>query len=145
MFLGLLWSQLSPADGSVCSLPKVCGAFLSSDWSERKKSGVTSGFFGTGECFVFTVSHILFLGLWVCLLITFSFTLLTTQGMVAPSCFLTPVPLLPFSSGGGSSTETAVLDQSKWRTNSWFGRAGLPEPPRQCAITPGGSWSILPG
>uniref|UniRef100_A0A663NFI0 TBC1 domain family member 24 n=1 Tax=Athene cunicularia TaxID=194338 RepID=A0A663NFI0_ATHCN len=33
----------------------VCGAFLSSDWSERKKSGATSGFFGTGECFVFTV------------------------------------------------------------------------------------------
>ncbi|KFP05431.1 TBC1 domain family member 24, partial [Calypte anna] len=34
---------------------EVCGAFLSSDWSERKKSGTTSGFFGTGECFVFTV------------------------------------------------------------------------------------------
>ncbi|NXE26902.1 TBC24 protein, partial [Ardeotis kori] len=34
---------------------EVCGAFLSSDWSERNKSGVTSGFFGTGECFVFTV------------------------------------------------------------------------------------------
>ncbi|NXP18052.1 TBC24 protein, partial [Scytalopus superciliaris] len=34
---------------------EVCGAFLSSDWSERKKSGTTSAFFGTGECFVFTV------------------------------------------------------------------------------------------
>ncbi|NXB72082.1 TBC24 protein, partial [Donacobius atricapilla] len=34
---------------------EVCGAFLSSDWSERKKSGAASGFFGTGECFVFTV------------------------------------------------------------------------------------------
>ncbi|KAK2515484.1 hypothetical protein Q9233_013997 [Columba guinea] len=34
---------------------EVCGAFLSSDWSERKKSSATSGFFGTGECFVFTV------------------------------------------------------------------------------------------
>ncbi|NXU49909.1 TBC24 protein, partial [Turnix velox] len=34
---------------------EVCGAFLSSDWSERKESGGTSGFFGTGECFVFTV------------------------------------------------------------------------------------------
>uniref|UniRef100_A0A8V1ANY7 TBC1 domain family member 24 n=1 Tax=Gallus gallus TaxID=9031 RepID=A0A8V1ANY7_CHICK len=34
---------------------EVCGAFLSSDWSERKKNGLTSGFFGTGECFVFTV------------------------------------------------------------------------------------------
>ncbi|XP_010135666.1 PREDICTED: TBC1 domain family member 24-like, partial [Buceros rhinoceros silvestris] len=33
---------------------EVCGAFLSSDWSERKKSGATSCFFGTGECFVFT-------------------------------------------------------------------------------------------
>uniref|UniRef100_A0A8C5NIR2 TLDc domain-containing protein n=1 Tax=Junco hyemalis TaxID=40217 RepID=A0A8C5NIR2_JUNHY len=31
---------------------EVCGAFLSSDWAERKKSGATSGFFGTGECFV---------------------------------------------------------------------------------------------
>ncbi|KGL72618.1 TBC1 domain family member 24, partial [Tinamus guttatus] len=38
---------------------EVCGAFLSSDWSERRKSGATSGFFGTGECFVFTVSHLL--------------------------------------------------------------------------------------
>ncbi|NXK50368.1 TBC24 protein, partial [Chauna torquata] len=34
---------------------EVCGAFLSSDWSERKKNGATPGFFGTGECFVFTV------------------------------------------------------------------------------------------
>ncbi|XP_054833317.1 TBC1 domain family member 24-like isoform X2 [Eublepharis macularius] len=34
---------------------EVCGAFLSSDWSERKKSGGGSSFFGTGECFVFTV------------------------------------------------------------------------------------------
>ncbi|NXA35886.1 TBC24 protein, partial [Eudromia elegans] len=34
---------------------EVCGAFLSSNWSERKKSGATAGFFGTGECFVFTV------------------------------------------------------------------------------------------
>ncbi|XP_009990299.1 PREDICTED: TBC1 domain family member 24-like [Tauraco erythrolophus] len=34
---------------------EVCGAFLSSDWSERKKTGAISGFFGTGECFVFTV------------------------------------------------------------------------------------------
>ncbi|NXI59023.1 TBC24 protein, partial [Chloroceryle aenea] len=34
---------------------EVCGAFLSSDWSERKKSGATPCFFGTGECFVFTV------------------------------------------------------------------------------------------
>uniref|UniRef100_A0A8U7P651 TBC1 domain family member 24 n=1 Tax=Corvus moneduloides TaxID=1196302 RepID=A0A8U7P651_CORMO len=42
---------------------EVCGAFLSSDWSERKKSGATSGFFGTGECFVFTVSHGLCLAL----------------------------------------------------------------------------------
>ncbi|XP_064251774.1 TBC1 domain family member 24-like isoform X3 [Passer domesticus] len=34
---------------------EVCGAFLSSDWAERKKSGATPAFFGTGECFVFTV------------------------------------------------------------------------------------------
>ncbi|XP_061472482.1 TBC1 domain family member 24-like isoform X2 [Rhineura floridana] len=36
------------------TLGEVCGAFLSSDWSERKKSGGASSFFGTGECFVFT-------------------------------------------------------------------------------------------
>ncbi|XP_053310116.1 TBC1 domain family member 24-like [Spea bombifrons] len=35
---------------------EVCGAFLSTDWSERKKScGQVATFFGTGECFVFTV------------------------------------------------------------------------------------------
>nr|XP_006131425.2 TBC1 domain family member 24-like isoform X2 [Pelodiscus sinensis] len=34
---------------------EVCGAFLSSDWNERKKSGAASSFFGTGECFVFSV------------------------------------------------------------------------------------------
>ncbi|XP_039356180.1 TBC1 domain family member 24-like isoform X2 [Mauremys reevesii] len=34
---------------------EVCGAFLSSDWNERKKSGGASSFFGTGECFVFSV------------------------------------------------------------------------------------------
>lgn len=50
-------------DSSLCSLPKVCGAFLSSDWSERKKNGLTLGFFGTGECFVFTVSQIYAYGL----------------------------------------------------------------------------------
>uniref|UniRef100_A0A8D0EC92 TBC1 domain family member 24 n=1 Tax=Salvator merianae TaxID=96440 RepID=A0A8D0EC92_SALMN len=37
------------------TLGEVCGAFLSSDWNERKKSGGTTSFFGTGECFVFTV------------------------------------------------------------------------------------------
>ncbi|KYO40810.1 TBC1 domain family member 24 [Alligator mississippiensis] len=34
---------------------EVCGAFLTSDWNERKRSGGTSSFFGTGECFVFSV------------------------------------------------------------------------------------------
>lgn len=64
----------APHGSSLCSLPKVCGAFLSSDWSERKKNGATSGFFGTGECFVFTVSHILFMGLcfWARLSLLFS-------------------------------------------------------------------------
>uniref|UniRef100_A0A8C8S391 TBC1 domain family member 24 n=1 Tax=Pelusios castaneus TaxID=367368 RepID=A0A8C8S391_9SAUR len=33
---------------------EVCGAFLSSDWNERKKSGGMTSF-GTGECFVFSV------------------------------------------------------------------------------------------
>ncbi|XP_042303477.1 TBC1 domain family member 24-like [Sceloporus undulatus] len=37
------------------TLGEVCGAFLSSDWNERKKNGGASSFFGTGECFVFTV------------------------------------------------------------------------------------------
>ncbi|XP_037669805.1 TBC1 domain family member 24 isoform X2 [Choloepus didactylus] len=32
---------------------EVCGAYLSTDWSERSKSGGKLGFFGTGECFVF--------------------------------------------------------------------------------------------
>ncbi|XP_011486416.2 TBC1 domain family member 24 isoform X1 [Oryzias latipes] len=31
----------------------VCGAFLSSDWEERKRGGNKLSFFGTGECFVF--------------------------------------------------------------------------------------------
>ncbi|KAM4662835.1 TBC1 domain family member 24-like [Discoglossus pictus] len=35
---------------------EVCGAFLSSDWSERRKcGGQVANFFGTGECFVFSV------------------------------------------------------------------------------------------
>ncbi|XP_063791086.1 TBC1 domain family member 24 isoform X2 [Pseudophryne corroboree] len=32
---------------------EVCGAFLSTDWNARKKSGNKLSFFGTGECFVF--------------------------------------------------------------------------------------------
>ncbi|XP_053328129.1 TBC1 domain family member 24 isoform X3 [Spea bombifrons] len=32
---------------------EVCGAYLSTDWSDRKKSGNKLSFFGTGECFVF--------------------------------------------------------------------------------------------
>ncbi|KAM8962110.1 TBC1 domain family member 24 isoform 2-T2 [Pelodytes ibericus] len=35
------------------SSKEVCGAFLSTDWSERKRSGNKLSFFGTGECFVF--------------------------------------------------------------------------------------------
>ncbi|XP_026206869.1 TBC1 domain family member 24 isoform X2 [Anabas testudineus] len=31
----------------------VCGAFLSTDWEERKRGGNALSFFGTGECFVF--------------------------------------------------------------------------------------------
>ncbi|XP_028990901.1 TBC1 domain family member 24 [Betta splendens] len=31
----------------------VCGAFLSTDWEERKRNGNKLSFFGTGECFVF--------------------------------------------------------------------------------------------
>lgn len=109
-----------PADSSLCSLPKVCGAFLSSDWSERKKSGATSCFFGTGECFVFTVSHILFLGLRlrVCLLLIFSFSPLTAQGMVAPSCFFTRSHRCPIALARGSSTKSAELHQSKWGMSS---------------------------
>nr|XP_033815814.1 TBC1 domain family member 24-like [Geotrypetes seraphini] len=35
---------------------EVCGAFLSSDWEERKRHcGQVATFFGTGECFVFSV------------------------------------------------------------------------------------------
>ncbi|XP_063286659.1 TBC1 domain family member 24 isoform X2 [Pelobates fuscus] len=32
---------------------EVCGAFLSTDWAERRRSGNKLSFFGTGECFVF--------------------------------------------------------------------------------------------
>ncbi|KAJ8284189.1 hypothetical protein COCON_G00030390 [Conger conger] len=32
---------------------EVCGAYLSSDWEERKRGGGKLSFFGTGECFVF--------------------------------------------------------------------------------------------
>ncbi|TMS22130.1 TBC1 domain family member 24 [Larimichthys crocea] len=31
----------------------VCGAFLTTDWEERKRGGNKVSFFGTGECFVF--------------------------------------------------------------------------------------------
>ncbi|XP_054624273.1 TBC1 domain family member 24 [Dunckerocampus dactyliophorus] len=31
----------------------VCGAFLSTDWEERKRGGNKLSFFGTGECFIF--------------------------------------------------------------------------------------------
>lgn len=35
---------------------EVCGAFLSTDWQERRKmDGAGSNFFGTGECFVFSL------------------------------------------------------------------------------------------
>ncbi|KAK6479672.1 TBC1 domain family member 24-like [Huso huso] len=34
---------------------EVSGAFLSSDWSERNKNSGKDSFFGTGECFVFTL------------------------------------------------------------------------------------------
>uniref|UniRef100_K7G165 TBC1 domain family member 24 n=1 Tax=Pelodiscus sinensis TaxID=13735 RepID=K7G165_PELSI len=32
---------------------EVCGAYLSTDWSERRRRGTQLSFFGTGECFVF--------------------------------------------------------------------------------------------
>ncbi|XP_043945183.1 TBC1 domain family member 24 isoform X2 [Protopterus annectens] len=32
---------------------EICGAYLSTDWSERKRYGNKLRFFGTGECFVF--------------------------------------------------------------------------------------------
>uniref|UniRef100_A0A673WWH4 TLDc domain-containing protein n=1 Tax=Salmo trutta TaxID=8032 RepID=A0A673WWH4_SALTR len=31
----------------------VCGAFLSTDWEERKRGGIKLSFFGTGECLIF--------------------------------------------------------------------------------------------
>ncbi|MCI4375965.1 hypothetical protein PGIGA_G00115760 [Pangasianodon gigas] len=34
---------------------EVCGAFLSSDWTLRRCDGAELQFFGTGECFVFTL------------------------------------------------------------------------------------------
>ncbi|XP_025019609.1 TBC1 domain family member 24 isoform X1 [Python bivittatus] len=35
------------------TLQEVCGAYLSTDWSERRRGGSKLSFFGTGECFVF--------------------------------------------------------------------------------------------
>lgn len=35
---------------------QVCGAFLSSDWAQKNCDEKGFKFFGTGECFVFTVS-----------------------------------------------------------------------------------------
>ncbi|XP_039216772.1 TBC1 domain family member 24 isoform X2 [Crotalus tigris] len=35
------------------TMQEVCGAYLSTDWSERKRGGGKLSFFGTGECFVF--------------------------------------------------------------------------------------------
>ncbi|NXN14436.1 TBC24 protein, partial [Indicator maculatus] len=32
---------------------EVCGAYLSTDWSQRRRGGNKLSFFGTGECFVF--------------------------------------------------------------------------------------------
>ncbi|XP_065706596.1 TBC1 domain family member 24 isoform X1 [Patagioenas fasciata] len=32
---------------------EVCGAYLSTDWGERRRGGSKLSFFGTGECFVF--------------------------------------------------------------------------------------------
>ncbi|KAH0631850.1 hypothetical protein JD844_019727 [Phrynosoma platyrhinos] len=34
---------------------EVCGAYLSTDWNERKRGGGKLSYFGTGECFVFRV------------------------------------------------------------------------------------------
>jgi len=35
---------------------QICGAFLSSDWAHKNCDEKGFKFFGTGECFVFTVS-----------------------------------------------------------------------------------------
>ncbi|XP_070341276.1 TBC1 domain family member 24 isoform X6 [Equus asinus] len=59
-----LWGVCSPAASTQASCAsghsakpalhrEVCGAYLSTDWSERNKFGGKLGFFGTGECFVF--------------------------------------------------------------------------------------------
>lgn len=49
---GKMWTMLT----CVFSLiSQVCGAFLSTDWEERKRGGNKLSFFGTGECFVFRV------------------------------------------------------------------------------------------
>ncbi|XP_006635514.2 TBC1 domain family member 24-like [Lepisosteus oculatus] len=54
------YSQVEGSEPTVLLLKtedeEVCGAFLSSDWSERNKGGGKGlSFFGTGECFVFTL------------------------------------------------------------------------------------------
>ncbi|XP_063309430.1 TBC1 domain family member 24-like [Pelobates fuscus] len=55
-----LYSQCEGSEPTILFIKttanEVCGAFLSTDWSERRKCcGQVATFFGTGECFVFTV------------------------------------------------------------------------------------------
>lgn len=52
--------QILAAYSNVFVWLQVCGAFLSTDWEERKRGGNKLSFFGTGECFVFRVSSLLF-------------------------------------------------------------------------------------
>ncbi|XP_053566028.1 TBC1 domain family member 24 [Bombina bombina] len=45
---------------------EVCGAFLSTDWNERRKCcGQVANFFGTGECFIFSIRPEMEKFLWV--------------------------------------------------------------------------------
>ncbi|XP_027752647.1 TBC1 domain family member 24-like [Empidonax traillii] len=98
----------------------VCGAFLSSDWSERKKSGAASAFFGTGECFVFTVSRGLFLGL------ALHYCFLDPSGHGEPRGASSPQP----QPCPELWQELLCWIRAKGDPTAALGELGCPEPPR---------------
>ncbi|XP_006893951.1 PREDICTED: TBC1 domain family member 24 [Elephantulus edwardii] len=68
---------------------EVCGAYLSTDWSERNKFGGKLGFFGTGECFVFRLQPEVQRYEWVVIKHP---ELTKAQSLLSPESTATPTP-----------------------------------------------------